>query len=372
MKKRMANLELLRCIAMMMVVTLHFLGKGGLLGTLEEPVSGTGRVAWLLEAFAAVAVNAYMFLSGYFLCVSRMKISRLLTLYVQLWMYSVGVGILGIILGHESVTVDTHYYLMLLFPVSMGHYWYVTAYVFLFFMLPFLTSAIVRMTQKQLKTIMILLVLAFSVVKTVLPVVLEMDEKGYDFLWYIVVFVVAAYARRFGFGFLEKRARGAVLYVAASLIVFAGCMAMNAIYLRTGHFQLILGKFMHYNNIFLLLSAVGLFYAFKNINVSESAGKVIGEIGSCTLGVYLLHENIGVRYAWQNWLGADKVSGIGSLLLYTLLATVVVFAVGIAVELLRKALVNIVTKVLGVLPIWRRWTAFLENLDMVFADNEKE
>ena len=29
--KRMANLELLRCVAMMMVVVLHFLGKGGLL-----------------------------------------------------------------------------------------------------------------------------------------------------------------------------------------------------------------------------------------------------------------------------------------------------------------------------------------------------
>ena len=30
-KKRMANLELLRCVAMMMVVVLHYLGKGGLL-----------------------------------------------------------------------------------------------------------------------------------------------------------------------------------------------------------------------------------------------------------------------------------------------------------------------------------------------------
>ena len=30
-KKRLANLELLRCVAMLMVVVLHYLGKGGLL-----------------------------------------------------------------------------------------------------------------------------------------------------------------------------------------------------------------------------------------------------------------------------------------------------------------------------------------------------
>ena len=35
-KKRMANLELLRCLAMMMVIVLHYLGKGGLLPELTS------------------------------------------------------------------------------------------------------------------------------------------------------------------------------------------------------------------------------------------------------------------------------------------------------------------------------------------------
>ena len=69
--KRMANLELLRCAAMMMVVVLHYLGKGGLLADLtKEHLSGAELTAWLLECFCAVAVNVYMILSGYFLCMS--------------------------------------------------------------------------------------------------------------------------------------------------------------------------------------------------------------------------------------------------------------------------------------------------------------
>ena len=62
-KERMANLEVLRCVAMMMVVVLHYLGKGGLLPDLTAPLSVQDMVAWLLEAFCIVAVNVYMTVS---------------------------------------------------------------------------------------------------------------------------------------------------------------------------------------------------------------------------------------------------------------------------------------------------------------------
>ena len=94
-KERMANLEVLRCVAMMMVVVLHYLGKGGLLPDLTAPLSVQDMAAWLLEAICIVAVNVYMMISGYFLCESSFKLSRLLTLWLQLWLYSVGIGVLA-------------------------------------------------------------------------------------------------------------------------------------------------------------------------------------------------------------------------------------------------------------------------------------
>ena len=88
-KTRMMNLELLRCIAMMMVVALHFLGKGGLLGDLSQKNLGvTEMVAWALESVCIVAVNVYMLISGYFLCQSGFKLSRLFQLLMQIWFYS--------------------------------------------------------------------------------------------------------------------------------------------------------------------------------------------------------------------------------------------------------------------------------------------
>ena len=117
----MANLEVLRCVAMMMVVVLHYLGKGGLLPDLTAPLSVQDMAAWLLEAFCIVAVNVYMMISGYFLCESSFKLSRLLTLWLQLWLYSVGIGVLAVVTGIvPAAEVSTHYYLTLLFPVTMG------------------------------------------------------------------------------------------------------------------------------------------------------------------------------------------------------------------------------------------------------------
>ena len=139
-KARQQNLDELRALAMMMVVVLHFLGKGNLLGDVTAGSMGSvGIAAWVLEAFCIVAVNCYMLLSGYFLCQADFKLSRLFRLYLQLWMYSAGVGLLAAVTGFVPASeVDTHYYLSLLFPVSMGHYWFMTAYIYLYILLPFI------------------------------------------------------------------------------------------------------------------------------------------------------------------------------------------------------------------------------------------
>ena len=176
---RMANLELLRCVAMMMVIVLHYLGKGGMLSDLTgAAVSKAETAAWLLESFCIVAVNVYMFISGYFLCTSSFKVSRLIQLWLQIWAYSVGVGLIGALTGVlQETAFDTHYLLTLLFPVTMGHYWFMTAYVFLYLLLPFVGMAVKKMTKGQMQAALGILLLAFCVSKSILPVQLEMDRQ---------------------------------------------------------------------------------------------------------------------------------------------------------------------------------------------------
>lgn len=368
-KKRMANLELLRCIAMMMVVILHFLGKGNLLPDLTQEMNGSGLAAWLLESFCMVAVNVYMFISGYFLCTSSFKLSRLLQLYVQVWLYSVAFGMLGVATGViAETTVDTHFFLTLLFPVWMEHYWFMTAYVFLYVMMPFLGCALKRMSKQQLKITVVMLLVVFSLSKSILPLRMELDQKGYDCLWYLCVFVTAAYIRRFKVPLLEKKGRGILLYLAGCLTVFIGTMALRLICLRTGRLERMAGMFMEYNHIFAFLAALGLFYAFLRLKAEGRTARIATRIAPYTLGVYLLHENLGLRYSWQRWLGADRVSGVASLFLYTFLAVICVFTAGIITDMLRKGIMKGIHMLLMRLRPYRRLMEGIERVDACFAE----
>lgn len=365
---RMANLELLRCVAMMMVVVLHFLGKGNLLPALDgQNMSATGYGAWLLEAFCIVAVNVYMFISGYFLCTSSFKLSRLIGLWLQLWFYSVLFGLVGALTGILAETAfDTHYLLTLIFPVSMGHYWFLTAYFFLYLLLPLVGRAVKQMTRQQLQVSVGLLLLTFCLLKSVVPMRFEMDSRGYDCLWYLCVFLTAAYVRRFGVAFFEKKGRGIALYAGGCLLVFAGTMLLREIYLRTGSLGLMLKLFLEYNHVLPFIAAVGLFAAFAGLKVSGKLATFVNRVAPYTLGVYLLHENIGFRYSWQKWFGAERVDSVASLLLCTLAAVIGVFICGILADMLRSAVMKVMHRLLCRFGFYRSLTEKVKAVDAMF------
>ncbi len=382
-RKRMANLELLRCVAMMMVVVLHYLGKGGLLADLAgESLNVPELAAWLLEAFCIVAVNVYMFLSGYFLSGSSFRLSRLIQLWMQVWLYSVALGLAGALSGvMRGTELDLHYLLTLIFPILMGHYWFMTAYVFLYLMLPLAGMAVERMTKRQLQVTLGLLLLAFCVIKSVLPLRLEMDGQGYDCLWYLCVFLTAAYVRKFGISILDKKWTGAILYAGGCLGVFAGTLALRQVYLRTGSLERMLTMFLEYNHVLPFLAAVGLFGIFRKVQVKGKAAAAINRIAPYTLGVYLLHENFGLRYSWQDWLGADRAalamaeggwSGVVSLLFWTLAAVAAVFLCGILADMARRGIFHLLHRGLSCLSPYRRLVERIEGVDAEFRRREKD
>ena len=123
---------------------------------------------------------------------------------------------------------------------------------------------------------------------------------------------------------------------------------------------------VEYNHIFPFLAALGLFMTFLSVNVSNRVSKAINRIAPYTLGVYLLHENLGVRYVWENWLGADRVTSIAGLLLSVLTATVIVFAAGILVDILRTAVMSGLHRILLKIPPYKRITDRIKSADLIF------
>ena len=60
-RKRQAGIELLRMVAMMMIVTMHFLANSGNLLEPGKPSDVSAVLGTILENFCLTAVNAYVY-----------------------------------------------------------------------------------------------------------------------------------------------------------------------------------------------------------------------------------------------------------------------------------------------------------------------
>ena len=82
------GIDLLRVIAMIMVVCLHVLLYGMDINAIP---SGTVNyyIAWALEAVCYAAVNIYGLISGFCLCERKTSVRKLIELWLQIFFYSV-------------------------------------------------------------------------------------------------------------------------------------------------------------------------------------------------------------------------------------------------------------------------------------------
>ena len=352
MKKRVVSIELLRILAMMMVVMLHYLDKGNVLPELTGEIGLKGCVAWGLESLSAVAVNVYMLISGYFLVESTFKPARLVELLCQVLFYTILVPVVLLAAGVlEPGYFNVYHILRDILPVQMEQYWFITAYVIMYLFSPVLSTAAKAMKKEQLRGTVIALLLFFAVSKTILPVELAIDKAGNDGVWFLCVFLVAAYIRLYGIPFFEGEkgaVRGLVCYLAGGAGIFCLTMAVRLIYLKTGSLDHFITVGFDYNHVLNLLAAVGLFYGFLQIRISSEGkpAKVIYALAPYSLGVYLLHEQMEVRYLWPRWIGASAEGNVVMMVLRCIFSVILVYAAGTAVDAVRAYIFSGVRKVI--------------------------
>lgn len=338
-KKRNANMDLLRMLSMMMVTMLHALGKSELLLPMGAGLPVNGWVAWILECFSIGAVNIFMLLSGYYLIRSEYKIARLLEILFQTCFYTVGSFLvfwgLKWLSGEQT---DVYHLLQYFLPIHMDVYWFITAYVVIYLCLPILSAGVRGVSKRGLEATVVGLLCYECLFKSVLPVRLEVDAKGYSFLWYLTVFLIGAYFRIYGIPLIKKAWQGCLLYVAGTVLVFLELFALYFVHERTGHFGEGLQVSLNYNHAFVLLAAVGIFTAFLLAKpIRAPWEKMIQALTPMALGVYLLQESPVLRYEWQKWFGLRQALGeaTGLFLLRVFGAVIAMYLLGSFVDALR-------------------------------------
>lgn len=367
--KRQANYELLRIIAMFMVVTLHYLNQTEALLALGESADARRFVGTLLEAFCIVAVNVYVLISGYFLVEAGFKVRRLSVLICQILFYAILIPLIMMGAGMFLPSGESGIYRLIqyIFPIGTEHYWFATSYVFLYLFTPVLNIAVKAMSKKQLQITIGGLLILFCGMKSVIPVQLVTDRFGYDFGWFLCVYLIAAYIRLYGIRLFSGAKRAAGCYAGCGAFIFGIVCGLYFLSSRTGAFVYYFTVPFHYNYVLCLLGAIALFCAFKYVRIPEGkASAVICAVSPLTFGVYLFHEHIDIRNEWTGWIedfiGPAAEAGVAGFVLRLLLSVVLVYLAGIFIDAIRSILFAYAGRKLKA----TRLAAWIDKLDEAF------
>ncbi len=275
MKEKNDGIEWLRILSMMMIVTLHVLGQGGILSAAARTSAGHYRIGWLYETAAFGAVDCFALISGYVGVNSSFRPSRLLKLWLQTVFYTLGLTALCACLRPDWLTKGI--WLKAALPFTMGAYWYVTAYAGLLLLAPLLNRAVRAASAPERRFFLAGAFLLMCVLPTVTGGKPYGLGGGYSMIWLTVLYLAGAFFRTEGLADrLPKAAWGAsyaaMILVSWALLAFGGNNAL-----------------ISYISPTITLASVSLLALCARWRVRGAGRKIASFLAPAALGVYLIH-----------------------------------------------------------------------------------
>lgn len=340
---RNSAIELLRILAMAMIVLSHICVHSGFDRT-YAPFS-INRLFIQFGTLGNLGVVLFLLITGYFRSSFRTKaLSRLLG---QVWFYSISIFLVCRFFFGYSYSADMLWKVFL--PTVYNEYWFFTAYFILFLLSPFLNTLLDHLTRKQFETMLTGMLLLWSV----LPTLTEQPMYAAELPQFLLYYCLGAYFRMYPDNCFRKpglrwaAVLGAMLVLLGLTVGFGYCERFTPEAFGASH------RFYDRNSLPTLTLAVGLFSLA--VYSKPFTSPFINTLGSCTFGVYLIHDNPAVReLLWRNWLHWGAWFTSGSFIPRLILSVILVYAVCTAIEWLRqktvaKPIENAIDKCLGLL-----------------------
>ena len=382
--ERQSNMELLRLVAMMMILVMHMdYGAFGL-PTAESvenaPMTTFGRI--FVEHLCLVAVNVYVLISGWFGI--RPKMKSFVRLMLQVAMYSIIITGAFLLLGKTTFKIG---YVTDMLIIGK-QYWFVVSYLLLYLVSPILNTFVEHSSKREFQW-MLLVFFGFQFVYSWI-FGLEEFAGGYSALSFMGLYLLARYVKiyendndnerrktkdenesshpdgiascstalRTGSKFQVwlRRAKGSSFKnpfksfksltrfsfsKLLALYLFIAAITALFVFLAYGwkgdsFGDACAGIFAHYNSPFIVVSSLVVLLMFSKLHVQS---KVINYLSSSAFAVYLIHAH---PLLWDEYLNlfppiyAKYPNLLGVLLM--MLVAVIIFFLCIAIDKILRPL----------------------------------
>ncbi len=305
-RERNSSIELLRILAGMAVIILHF-NYGSVLAV-EQTTGLTHYILLIFETICICAVNVFIFISGYFGVESRsINLSKLLKLLIQTSVFNFLVNFVTCLL-HGLWSVKG-----LLFSLLLINY-YVILYVSLMLVAPFINVTINKLTYSGLVTLLCISLVVFSVYPTLVDILEEVtglefaglssisidgSGAGYTIVNFVLIYMVAAILRKIDFIDKYSINKWIFIYLVSIVILYIWRIVLPS----TAY---------SYSNFVMIVETIAVFAIFEKIQMHS---RVINMLAAASFTCFLFHGNVLMLLKDRVDFNHSTVSILGYLML---------------------------------------------------------
>lgn len=342
------GVDLLKIVAMLMVVATHILTWGGF-GLSSPPADNLKSIILHCTAsFCLCAVNCFVLASGWILASGSVKYNRIVKLWLIVVFYSVLFLILGSVCG---LSLGFRDYLRAFFPIMRNSYWFFTAYIGMMLLAPIVNFVVMNIDEKVAVKCVIFIFCGWSL----LPFLSQRDvfllNGGYSMIWFVFLYAFAGLIKRFGW-FSKFSKQQALFALVVVTVVNVLAVDLLPIVIQNLHFDFgnKLRLSISYNTPTVLIAAVAMLRLFvgSKIHARGFAARMIIFISVSIFSVYIIHSNWIFRKLtnWNaNWTQFLSESSVIKCVLALVIVPVLILVVCILIDKLRKTLFSLGYKI---------------------------
>jgi len=275
MAARQSNIELLRIIAMIMVLTSHTNEAAGDFSTFADGFCVSGFLRLFLELSCLVCVNSFIMISGWFGI--KPSVRGFVSILFQLSFYSIIIAMVySFVVGYSVSIKDT-----VISCLGLS-YWFIPAYLVLYVLSPILNAYLDSSSKKDL----LLTIALFFALQFLFGRFGDQGHfiTGHSTISFIGLYLISGYLKRFPL----KISVGCcfVIYLICTTILTCIGYFIGGIMLDGVH------SVFHYNNPLIITSSIFFFLSFTQLYFQS---KTINWFAASAFSIYLIHMNYMVK-----------------------------------------------------------------------------
>ena len=330
-KQRKSNLELLRIFSMFLIIISHFSYHSGF--DFGQDINFNRIFIRALQIGAKIGVDCFVLISGYCMINSKFKMSKLINLIIEVFIYS----LLGLTLEYILKPTELNFKNIIksFFPVTFGNYWFITTYIVLYLLSPFINKFINMVEKKFFQNLLIILIF----IEIIIPTISTSEVSVHGIILFITLYMIGAYINKFPNNLFNSKRVSVILTIIMYALLMISVVVIDFIGTKMQSISSHIYYFTKENSIPTVLCSIFIFMSFKNIKIFYN--KNINKIASTTLGIYLIHENMFIRpIIWKDIFKCNAYINSQYLILNAIISIISVFIICIIIDILRQATIG--------------------------------